>query len=76
MKKIFFTAVVFTFVLATPQNITAQNILTAEEAVATALKNNYDIQLLRNDSAAYALDKSYAKAAFLPSVKCKHRLGL
>jgi outer membrane protein len=47
---------------------TAQNILTVEEAVATALKNNYDIQLLRNDSASFALDNSYAKAAFLPRV--------
>jgi outer membrane protein TolC len=66
MKKIFFTTIVFSFVFATPKNVTAQNILTAEDAVATALKNNYDIQLLRNDSAAYALDKSYARAAFLP----------
>ena len=66
MKKIFFTAVVFSFVFAAQKNVTAQNILTAEDAVATALKNNYDIQLLRNDSAAYALDKSYARAAFLP----------
>lgn len=66
MKKFFFTAVVFSFVFAAPQNVSAQNILTAEDAVATALKNNYDIQLLRNDSAAYALDKSYARAAFFP----------
>jgi len=41
-------------------------LLTIEEAVAAALKNNYDIQLLRNDSAVYALNNSYAKAAFLP----------
>jgi outer membrane protein TolC len=46
--------------------IFAQKILTAEEAIATTLKNNYDIELLRNDSASYALDNSYAKAAFLP----------
>ncbi len=46
----------------------AQNILTPEEAVATVLKNNYDIQLLRNDSASFALDNSYAKAAFYPRV--------
>jgi outer membrane protein len=47
---------------------TAQSILTVDEAIATALKNNYDIQLLRNDSASFALDNSYAKAAFLPRV--------
>lgn len=46
----------------------AQNILTVDEAIATVLKNNYDIELLRNDSASYALDKSYARAAFLPRV--------
>ena len=44
----------------------AQQLLTVEEAVAAALKNNYDIQLLRNDSAVYALNNSYATAAFLP----------
>lgn len=46
----------------------AQQLLTLDEAVATALKNNYDIQLLRNDSAVYALNNSYAKAAFWPRV--------
>lgn len=44
----------------------AQELLTVEEAVAAALKNNYDIQLLKNDSAVYALNNSYATAAFLP----------
>lgn len=43
-----------------------QRLLTVEEAVAAALKNNYDIQLLKNDSAVYALNNKYAKAAFLP----------
>lgn len=43
-----------------------QRMLTIEEAVAAALKNNYDILLLKNDSAVYALNNSYAKAAFLP----------
>lgn len=44
----------------------AQTILTAEESVALALRNNYDILLVRNDSAAYALDWQYANYAFLP----------
>ena len=44
----------------------AQSILTAEESVALALRNNYDILLVRNDSAAYALDYKYADYAFLP----------
>ncbi|GAO44455.1 TolC family protein [Flavihumibacter petaseus] len=44
----------------------AQDMLSLEQAIALALKNNYDIQLSRNDSASYALDDSYAYAAFLP----------
>lgn len=44
----------------------AQEILTVEEAIARALKNNYDIRLVRNDSTSYALDYKYANAAFLP----------
>lgn len=44
----------------------AQKQLTLEEAIATALKNNYDIQLSRNDSAVAALDYSYRNAVFLP----------
>lgn len=44
----------------------AQTILTAEESVALALRSNYDILLVRNDSTAYALDDSYANYAFFP----------
>lgn len=43
-----------------------QTILTAEESVALALRNNYDILLVRNDSSAYALDNKYANMAFFP----------
>jgi outer membrane protein len=44
----------------------AQQMLTLEDAISAALKNNYDIRLTRNDSTSYALDRSYAYAAFLP----------
>ena len=47
---------------------TAQDSLTLEQAITAALKNNYDILLTRNDSASYALDRSYSWAAFLPQV--------
>ncbi|MDB5203642.1 MAG: TolC family protein [Ferruginibacter sp.] len=47
-------------------NTFSQRVLTVEEAVAAALKNNYDIQLLRNDSAVYALNYGYRNAGFLP----------
>src|SRR4051812_5493598 len=46
----------------------AQQLLTLEDAVATALKNNYDILLSRNDSTSYALDRYYSFAAFLPQL--------
>ena len=49
-------------------DIYAQRILTVEEAVATALQNNYDIQLSRNDSIVAALDYSYRNVVFLPTL--------
>jgi hypothetical protein len=47
-------------------NTSAQQLLRVEEAVAAALQNNYDIRLLKNDSAVYALNNSYAKSCFIP----------
>jgi outer membrane protein len=44
----------------------SQRILTLEEAIASALQNNYDIMLARNDSAVAALDYSFRNAVFLP----------
>lgn len=44
----------------------AQKKLTLEEAIATALSNNYDIQLSRNDSIVAALNYGYRNAAFYP----------
>jgi outer membrane protein TolC len=43
-------------------------ILTVEDAIALALKNNYDIRLTRNDSASAAIDKAFAYGAFLPRI--------
>lgn len=48
------------------QSSFAQRLLTLEEAIATALQHNYDIQLSKNDSAVAALDYSYRNAVFLP----------
>ena len=67
MKNIFFVLTICFAAIAT-QKAVAQKLLTVDEAIATTLQNNYDIQLLRDDSASYALDKSYARAAFLPRV--------
>lgn len=46
----------------------AQKLLTLEEAVATALQNNYDIQISKNDSMVATLDYGYRYGAFLPQV--------
>jgi outer membrane protein len=53
--------------LVTFFSIKAQ-VITLEEAVATALKNNYDIQLARIDSTSAALDRSYIFGAFIPQL--------
>lgn len=49
-------------------NICYGQVLTLEEAISTALKNNYNILLARVDSTAAALDNSYANAAFIPQI--------
>lgn len=48
--------------------IKAQTTLTLDEAIATALQNNYDIRVARNDSAIAALDYEYRNAVFLPRI--------
>jgi len=60
---VLFSIILF-FIL--PAAAQGQNILTVEQAIMAALENNFQIQLVRNDSASYALDNSYARAAFLP----------
>jgi outer membrane protein TolC len=42
--------------------------LTIEQAIATALQNNFDIELARNDSAIAAIDYSYRNIALFPEV--------
>ncbi len=54
------------FLLIITVSLPAQRLLTLEEAIATALKNNYDIQLSKNDSLVAALDYSYRNAVFFP----------
>lgn len=49
-------------------NVCYSQVLTLEEAISTALKNNYNILLARVDSASAALDNSYANAAFIPQI--------
>jgi outer membrane protein len=53
---------------ATNKPVTVVDSLTVEQAIATALQNNYDIELARNDSAIAAIDYSYRNAALLPQL--------
>lgn len=66
MKNRFKITVLYLFILAGYLPAFSQEKLSVEQAITAALENNFDIQLLRNDSSSYALDNSYARAAFLP----------
>ena len=46
--------------------LSAQDSLTVEQAVAYALRNNYDILLSREDSAVAAINNEFRNAALLP----------
>lgn len=46
----------------------AQRMLTPEEAIAIALKNNFDIRLSKNDSMVAQLNNSYRNAALYPTL--------
>ena len=46
----------------------AQQMITLQDAIAAALKNNFDILLVRNDSVAAGVDQHYIYAGFLPTV--------
>jgi outer membrane protein TolC len=46
----------------------AQDTLTVEKAIATALNNNYDILLSRQDSASVSISNEYRNAVFLPTL--------
>ncbi len=47
-------------------NTFSQNLLTHQDAIATALNHNYGILLSKNDSVAGAIDRTFASGAFLP----------
>lgn len=48
--------------------IFAQNVLTIDEAISIALKNNYDIWIARNEADIAKLNNSLGNAGMLPSV--------
>lgn len=52
----------------------AQDTLTVEKAIATALNNNYDILLSKQDSASVAISNEYRNAVFLPTLNANSTL--
>jgi outer membrane protein TolC len=52
----------------------AQDTLTVDKAIATALNNNYDILLSRQDSASVAISNEYRNAVFLPTLNASSTL--
>jgi outer membrane protein len=62
MKRFSFLLFILIPVFANSQN----RLLTVEEAIATALQNNYNILLAKNDSISAAIDYSYRNAGFIP----------
>ncbi len=59
---------IFLFFLIANLPASAQRMLTLDEAIAIALKNNYAIQLSKNDSMVAQLNNSYRNAAFYPTL--------
>lgn len=51
-----------------PLFASGQTLLTAEDAIRIGLKNNYDIQISRNNAAISRLDAGKGKAGFLPTL--------
>ena len=62
MKRFSLLLFILSPVFAYSQN----KLLTLEEAIATALQNNYNILLAKNDSVSAAIDYSFKNAAFIP----------
>src|SRR5689334_16303770 len=52
----------------------AQDTLSVEKAIATALNNNYDILLSKQDSASVAISNEYRDAVFLPTLNANSTL--
>jgi outer membrane protein len=54
--------------VAAEASFAQKRVLSLNEAIATSLQNNFDIQLSRNDSLLAALDYAYANYSLLPRV--------
>ncbi|RZK46278.1 MAG: TolC family protein [Pedobacter sp.] len=64
MRRLLMLALSF----AVMAGVSAQEEMTLDKAIATALKNNYDILLMRTDSSVYGTDLKLSWGAFLPQI--------
>ncbi|MBN8857833.1 MAG: TolC family protein [Sphingobacteriales bacterium] len=65
-RRIIQSVIICFFMLANARS--QQQLVTLQDAIAATLRNNYDILLVKTDSAAAAIDKEYIYAGFLPTV--------
>ncbi len=65
MKTLLFISLGFCIVL----NVFSQDILTIEDAISATLKNNYDIQLSKNNVLVAENNKSIYNSGYLPSIE-------
>ena len=68
MKHYLLRSILFTALAVPATQVSAQQLLTPEDAIAAALEKNYDIKLVRNDSTSFAVDYQYSYAGFLPRI--------
>jgi len=64
MKKLFYLLILINI----PQFVFSQDMLTLEDAIAIALKQNYDIRLVSNDLAVTENNTNIANAGMLPNI--------
>ena len=65
MKKIFLN---LSLIIIFPQITFSQSLLTAEDAVSLALKNNYDILVARNNADVNTVNNTPGNAGMLPNI--------
>ena len=56
----FFSKKIFAVLVLYCNMASGQDFLTVDDAISSALKNNYDIETVRIDSSSYAIDNQYA----------------
>lgn len=68
MKSTAFFSLFLSLLLSASLVVSAQQLMTLDDALSIGLKNNYDILMARNQEEAAALDYRYAFGAFLPDI--------